>query len=140
MGLTALVTREVANGLRVDLDRCAITAADFRFDCYKYAFRLASNGVDGNPAYGVAQAAFDGADKALRVAVRENVDRARLPKLFGLQMYRPVLPQTEAQMTVLLDAVFDAVETQLLSAPDQVGDHFQLLAAAVASGRPGASF
>lgn len=140
MGLTAIVTRSVADGLRVDLDRCARVAADYQFDCYSYAFRLASNGVDANPAYGVAQAAFDDAERSLRVAVRDNVDRSRLPKLFGFQIFRPVLPDAEPQMTLLLGTVLADVETRIRMAPDQVGDHFQVLADAVAMGRPGASF
>lgn len=140
MGLTALVTRTVANSLQVDLDRCARIAADYRFDCYKYAFHLASDGVDANPAYAVAQSAFDDADRSLRLAVRENVDHSRLPKLFGFQIFRPVLPETEPEMTTLLNAVLADVETRLRMAPDQIGDHFQVLADAVAAGRQAASF
>ena len=133
-GLSASLTAEVADQLQRDLDFCAGVDAEFGFDCTKYALRRAGNALDGNTAYRTARMALARGDTRLRLAVKDNVDDNRLPRLHGFQIYRPVQPQAVAPLQDLTAATLDDIRTAIATAPEQVGDHFAPLAAALASG------
>ncbi|MEM8728780.1 MAG: hypothetical protein AAGF79_02590 [Pseudomonadota bacterium] len=136
VGLSAILTRTLTRQLRRDLGYCQTVVLDYSFDCVKYAFRSASEIVDGNPAYRTAQAGFDQTARQIKGMVQAETDRSRLPKLRGFQIYYPVNPEAAPAVEREMTAAISALETQLRSAPEQVGSDYQQIADAVRQTAP----
>lgn len=134
-GLSAILTGQVIDQLLRDFRYCAGIDRHYRFDCYKYVFRLAAQTLDGNTAYRSAHGVFTRLDRDIDALVDDAVDPSKLPKLRGLQVYRPVLPEAEARLRAETARLLDEAETTLLRAPEQSGDHYTRIAAAVNSNK-----
>lgn len=134
-GPSDILTRQVIDQIQRDFRYCTGIDRNFRFDCYKYVFRLAADALDGNRAYRTAHEVFDTLDRQIDALVDDAIDSSRLPKLRGLQIYRPVLAEEEPRLRAETARLLEEAETTLLRAPEQSGDHYTRIAAAVNSNK-----
>ena len=132
VGLSPILTGTVADQLRIDLGYCGRVTEVYAFDCSAYALRLAAQAVDGNPAYRNVEAALRQADRDIRLAVRADVDRGRLPRLNGLQYYRPVRSDAVPALRALTAQSLADAAAGVRRAPDQSGDPFARIAGSIA--------
>ncbi len=134
-GLSPILTGQVIDQIQRDFRYCTGIDRNYRFDCYKYVFRLAAQTLDGNTAYRTAHAVFDRLDRDIDALVDASVDPSKFPKLRGLQVYRPILPDAEPRLRAETARLLEEAETTLLRAPEQSGDHYTRIAAAVNSNK-----
>lgn len=135
-GLSNGFTKKLVRSLRVDFNRCQRVKRVYRFDCYRQAYGLASQKLNGRPAYSEIQNVFDGLNGKLERIVAQNEDPQVPPKRQGLQTYRPIKPAAVPKATAQLEQALDEAETVLLRASTERSQtHYARVAEAINSNK-----
>ena len=134
-GLSARTTNALIHQLRGDFQRCFRLEKNYRYDCYDDAYFRGARKLRQNPDYAPVEEALDEVGRKIRAIVEENADPSMPPLRKGFNTYRPIkteaLPASKARV---VEAIEEA-QTVLLRAPDDNGEHFQRIAAALESNK-----
>ncbi|MGR3805317.1 hypothetical protein [Marinibacterium profundimaris] len=133
LGLSALVTTSVSDQLRIDLAYCDRITAVYSFDCTAYALSRAATDLKGNPAYTAPESILRSAARTIRATVKAEIDRARLPRLNGLQYYRPVQPSATPALRQHTAATLDQTAAAIAATPQATA--FDPITQAILTGR-----
>lgn len=134
-GLSNRTTKQVIRILKRGVAACQRLERVYRYDCYRHAYRLAAQELNGRPAYGAAQAILIEVERSLARTVTQNVDPAKPAIIRGVQQYRPIkeasLPKAKAAFTRSLEEA----ETKLLRSAETTGPHYTRIAQAINSNK-----
>ncbi|QEW18906.1 hypothetical protein LA6_001082 [Marinibacterium anthonyi] len=133
--LNSQTTSALIYQMQQDFKRCFRLEKNYRYDCYDEAYYRSARKISRNPAYAPATAALDEVGRKITAIVDANRD-PNLPVLRqGFNTYRPI--RTEA-LPASKEKVAEAIEearTILLRTPENGGDNFQRIAAALESNK-----
>ena len=133
--LNSQTTNALIYQMQQDFKRCFRLEKNYRYDCYDDAYFRGARKLRQNPDYAPVEEALDEVGRKIRAIVEENADPSMPPLRKGFNTYRPIkteaLPASKARV---VEAIEEA-QTVLLRAPDDNGEHFQRIAAALESNK-----
>lgn len=133
--LSSQTTNALIYQMRKDFKRCFELEKNYRYDCYDEAYYRTARKISRNPAYDPVEDVMNEVGRKITAIVDANQD-PNLPVLRkGFNTYRPI--KTEA-LPASKEKVAQAIEearTILLRTPENGGDNFQRIAAALESNK-----
>lgn len=135
-GLSKATTRKVIRFLTRDFERCTRLDKVYRYDCYRFTYKLAADQMVGNSAYADAFKAVKLVQDRLTQIVDENRDTTKPPVRRGLQQFKAIKPEAVPRSKQQLTQALDEAETILLRSASQSGNvHFARIAEAVGTNK-----
>lgn len=133
--LNNATTNSLIRLLKRDFERCNALPWSYRYDCYDDAYFRGARKIANNPAYAPVAAVLSQVGTKIEGVLAKNIDPAKPPLRKGLKSYKAIKDSARASAKAeVVDAIAQA-ETILLRSPDDGGDHFTRIAAALESNK-----